>query len=501
MRLRIGFWVGSAGQSFTISGLAAGEVVSVQSSGQFTYTTTTQPATTTTQPATTTTQPATTTTQPATTTTQPATTTTQPATTTTQPATTTTQPATTTTQPATTTTQPATTTAQPATTTTQPATTTTQPATTTTQPATTTTQPATTTTQPATTTTQPATTTSGPGTGPAASVNVTWTCSSSPCPWGSPIGNPALVWPASMSALSGRLGYTTSAAVYAPASSANGVSVGLISGSATVYAGLPDATSHRVLGWISAGQSFTISGLAAGEVVSVQSSGQFTYTTTTQPATTTTQPATTTTQPATTTTQPATTTTQPATTTTQPATTTTQPATTTTQPATTTTQPSTTTTQPSTTTSGPGTGPAASVNVTWTCSSSPCPWGSPIGNPALVWPASMSALSGRLGYTTSAAVYAPASSANGVSVGLISGSATVYAGLPDATSHRVLGWIRRASRSRSRASLRVRSSVFKVAVSSPTPRRPSRLPRRLSLRPPRQSRHAPTRWRAIRSGQ
>jgi hypothetical protein len=48
-----------------------------------------------------------------------------------------------------------------------------------------------------------------------------------------------------------------------------------------------------------------------------------------------------------------------------------------------------------------------SVKVTWTCTSSPCPWGPTDSAQALAWPASMGALSSRHGYTTSAAVYAP----------------------------------------------------------------------------------------------
>ncbi|MBE7554342.1 MAG: hypothetical protein HS126_25090 [Anaerolineales bacterium] len=82
----------------------------------------------------------------------------------------------------------------------------------------------------------------------------------------------ALVWPASLGPLTNRLGYTASAGIYLPASVASGITISLTSGTATVYAGLSDAVSHRVLATLSAGQSYLITGLVAGEVVSVQNS-------------------------------------------------------------------------------------------------------------------------------------------------------------------------------------------------------------------------------------
>ncbi|MEA5487183.1 hypothetical protein VB775_10185, partial [Pseudanabaena sp. CCNP1317] len=183
------------------------------------------------------------------------------------------------------------------TTTNTPTTTTTAPTTTTTTTAPTTTAAPTTTTTTTAPTTTAAPTTTTPGALAGNSANVTWSCTSSPCPWGSSLGNPAIVWPASLAPTNQRLGYTTSGAVYLPAAAANGKTVTINTGSATAYAGLPNATSHRVLGTISTGQSLAITGLAAGEVLSVQSGPTFTYTTTNTPTTTTTAPTTTTTAP------------------------------------------------------------------------------------------------------------------------------------------------------------------------------------------------------------
>ena len=53
--------------------------------------------------------------------------------------------------------------------------------------------------------------------------------------------------------------------------------IAIAAGTATVYAGLPEASSHRQLASLGAGQSYVITGLVAGEVVSVQSGGAFSY--------------------------------------------------------------------------------------------------------------------------------------------------------------------------------------------------------------------------------
>jgi len=90
------------------------------------------------------------------------------------------------------------------------------------------------------------------------------------------------VWPVS-GALTSRLGYTTSAAIYLPASAANGATVGIDNGTASIYAGLPGASSHRLVATLSAGQSTQITGLANGEVASVQSGGGFTFSFTAAP--------------------------------------------------------------------------------------------------------------------------------------------------------------------------------------------------------------------------
>ena len=187
------------------------------------------------------------------------------------------------------------------------------------------------------------------------------------------------------------------------------MTVTISSGSASIYAGAPDASSHRVVASLSAGQSFIIAGVTAGEYVSVQSATSFSYQLSGTPATTTTTIA--------------------------PTTTTIAPTTTTIAPTTTTIAPTTTTIAPTTTTLPTGT---ASQMVTWNCTGSPCPWGSPTGNPAMVWPSSVSPTAQRLGYTVTRAVYAPAAVVLGMTVTISSGSASIYAGAPDASSHRVV---------------------------------------------------------------
>jgi hypothetical protein len=106
---------------------------------------------------------------------------------------------------------------------------------------------------------------------------VTLTCTSSPCPSGPTISGIAVVWPVELGATTGRLGYTANAGVYLPASVAATKSIRIITGSAVVYAGLPGASTHRVLVSLSAGQSANLVGAAAGEVVSVVGTSAFTY--------------------------------------------------------------------------------------------------------------------------------------------------------------------------------------------------------------------------------
>ncbi|MCB0082861.1 MAG: hypothetical protein KDE47_18105, partial [Caldilineaceae bacterium] len=103
------------------------------------------------------------------------------------------------------------------------------------------------------------------------SQQVTWTCTGSPCPWGATDSGHAVVWPDSVATVNNRLGYTTSAAVYLPASEAAGTTIMITSGTAAVYAGEPNASSHRRLATLANGDSYVVSGLANGEVLSVQS--------------------------------------------------------------------------------------------------------------------------------------------------------------------------------------------------------------------------------------
>jgi hypothetical protein len=110
-----------------------------------------------------------------------------------------------------------------------------------------------------------------------ASQVATWTCTGSPCPWGESLSGHALVWPAAAGAINTRLGYTVSAGVYLPATSANGADISVQTGEASAYAGFPDADSHRLLATLTSGQAFHVSGLASGEVLSVQADAEFTY--------------------------------------------------------------------------------------------------------------------------------------------------------------------------------------------------------------------------------
>ena len=201
-------------------------------------------------------------------------------------------------------------------------------------------------------------------------------------------------------------------------------------GQASVYAGAPDR-SHRLLGSLAAGQSLVVSGLAADEVVSVQNDGgsfSYTFTINAEP-TPPTSSTTTTSEPASTTTSTSAghfnergdddddspTTSEPTTSTSEPTTSTSEPAPTSTVPA-----------------------DLSSVAVVWSCTGSPCPWGTSLRGNAAVWPAQWSPGSSRLGYTTSAPVYLPAAAANGMVLVVTVGQASVYAGAPD-RSHRLLG--------------------------------------------------------------
>jgi len=106
---------------------------------------------------------------------------------------------------------------------------------------------------------------------------VSWTCTGTTCPWTSPSSNYAIVWSQFPEALSTRLGYTTSGAVYLPAAAAARLSITVTAGTASVYAGAPDAISHRTLAKLNAGQAYRVRGLGAGEVISVQDDSAFSF--------------------------------------------------------------------------------------------------------------------------------------------------------------------------------------------------------------------------------
>ena len=222
---------------------------------------------------------------------------------------------------------------------------------------------------------------------------VTWTCTGSPCNWGNSLSGHAVVWPAAMGPITNRLGYTASAGVYLPQTAASGLSITVTAGSAGVYAGLPNAASHRLLATLNAGQSYAVSGLAAGEVISVQSGSGFAYTFDGSAATATPAPSFTPTINNTATPTPVGTVVPPA---------------------------------------------ASSQFVTWTCTGAPCNLGSSLDGHALVWPEALSPIRNRLGYTASAGVYLPADAASGMSITIVSGTASVYAGFANAASHRQL---------------------------------------------------------------
>lgn len=106
---------------------------------------------------------------------------------------------------------------------------------------------------------------------------VTWKCTGNPCPWGSSLTNHALVWPAATGPSSARLGYSVSAPVYLPAARANGADIALDTGTARVHAGPLGEPSHPVLATLTEGQTFHVTGVAAGEVLSVQADLPFSY--------------------------------------------------------------------------------------------------------------------------------------------------------------------------------------------------------------------------------
>lgn len=209
---------------------------------------------------------------------------------------------------------------------------------------------------------------------------VTFTCTGSPCPWGSSFNGHAVVWPASLVPTANRLGYSGSASIYLAAAHANGATITLTSGAATVYAGKPGGTSmHRVLRALSPGQPYEVAWIAPGEVVSVQGESSFSYEVTTL-------------------------------------------------------EPS-DAGVPDAGVSGQLT---ASESATWQCTSSPCPWGGALTGNAIAWHASTDPLATRLGYSVSPALYLSAEHANGATVSIMSGTASIFAGPAGEVSHTLL---------------------------------------------------------------
>ncbi|HMG22984.1 MAG TPA: hypothetical protein VK607_16730 [Kofleriaceae bacterium] len=225
------------------------------------------------------------------------------------------------------------------------------------------------------------------------SVLARWTCAAEPCPWGSSSSNQAAAWPAAADPVAVRLGYTVSPAVYLPADNANGATISLEFGSAGIYAGQPSAPSHRYLATVWPGQSYQVSGLADGEVLSVQADASFGY----RVAPAESPPPDAGVPPD-----------------------------------------AGPPDSPAPDAGPPGGAPIASQTVTWTCTGAPCPWGSSLTGDALVWPADAGASAARLGYTASAALYLPAARANGAELSIEAGVASVYAGRPGDDSHRLI---------------------------------------------------------------
>ena len=243
---------------------------------------------------------------------------------------------------------------------------------------------------------------------------VTWTCTGSPCPWGSAAANHALVWPSQTQAVDARLGYAVSAGIYLPAARATGATISLTSGEAAAYAGQLDAIAHRMLGTINPGQPLQITGLASGEVVSVQADSAFSYALTLVDAST--PPAVPPSGP-------------PVVPPSEP------PVVPPGDP------PVVPPTEPPVI--PPTTPPAAvaAASVTWTCIGDPCPWGTLVDGLAIAWPASAHPQTQRLGYAVSPGIYLPGVNANGVTVSVDTGVAGVHAGRLDDPFHRFVAII------------------------------------------------------------
>ena len=239
----------------------------------------------------------------------------------------------------------------------------------------------------------------------------TWTCTGDPCPWGDELSNPVLAWPVEAQPVGARLGYTVSPAAYLPASSANGLTVTIDSGSVRVYAGEPQEGSHHRLTLLSDGESFDVSGLGPDEVLSVQSDDPFTYhVAPTEPG----EPGD-----------------QPDAGTADPDAGTGDPDAGTADPDAGTPEDPPPVDAPPVDIGPPPAGPAsASQAITWTCTGRQCPFGPELTAQALVWQVERGAITTRLGYTASATMYLFGSRANGVDIWIATGTADLLAGLP-----------------------------------------------------------------------
>lgn len=211
------------------------------------------------------------------------------------------------------------------------------------------------------------------------SVDASLDCTSSPCPWGTTINRQVVTWPGTVDTVTNRLGYTASQPIYLLAQNANGAVVTSSSGSVTVRAGHPDASSHTTIATLSDGESYTVSGLAADEVLWISSLSNFTFVVNLpEPTTDPVDPV-------------------------------------------------------------PPVPGLSSGFVSLNCTSSPCPWGPTPGSNALLWPDTVDSVTYRLGYTAASGIYLTSSYANGTIISIHSGSATLKAGNPDDTSFRSLG--------------------------------------------------------------
>jgi hypothetical protein len=106
---------------------------------------------------------------------------------------------------------------------------------------------------------------------------ITWTCTGRQCPLSQAPSAQAVVWPFDRETVPTHMGYTASANVYLFGSRANGANVWIDTGTATLQAGLPGDPFFRNLVTLHAGETFHVTGLGFGEVLTVQSTQPFAY--------------------------------------------------------------------------------------------------------------------------------------------------------------------------------------------------------------------------------